>query len=111
MTNIVDRVMLDAQSVDETAVTYEKNAKDQPQAGFHNHISWGTGVTSGVVEVEVADDADYAGTWAPVATVTFSGTAPKQDYVYLPGQPKAIRHRISTVVANGTVSTRLVGSI
>ena len=107
----VDRVLLSAASVDETAATFEKSVNAQSQQGFHHHISWGTGVTAGVVQIEVADSADYEGTWAPVATVTFAGTAPKQDYVYQPGQPKAIRHRISTVVANGTVTTRLVGAL
>jgi len=106
----VDRVLLNAQSVDETAVTFEPQTNAHSQQGFHHHIKWGTGVVSGVVEVECADDADYAGTWAPMATVTFSGTAPKQDYVYTPGQPRAIRHRISTVVGGGTVTTRLVGA-
>ena len=112
--SVVDRVMLNAVSVDETAVTFEAVDSATPQQGFHHHIKWATGVTSGVVEVECADDADYAGTWAPMATVTFSGTAPKQDYVYTPGRPRAIRHRISTVVAGGatpSVSTRLVGAL
>ena len=107
----IDRVMLNAQSVDETAVAFEPKVGATPAQGFHHHISWGTGVTSGVVEIECADDSSYAGTWAPMATVTFSGTAPKQDYVYTPGRPRAIRHRISTVVANGTVTTRLVGAL
>lgn len=113
----VDRVMLDAVSVDETAVTFEPVAGASPQQGFHHHISWATGVTSGVVTIECADDADYAGTWAPMAVVNFTtsgNTAPNQDYVYTPGRPRAIRHRISTVVAGGvapSVSTRLVGSL
>ena len=112
--SVVDRVMLDAESVDETAATFEPVAGASPQQGFHHHISWATGVTSGVVQIECADDSSYEGTWAPMATVTFAGTAPNQDYVYTPGRPRAIRHRISTVVTGGaapSVTTRLVGSL
>lgn len=69
--------------------------------GTTHVIQWPTGVTSGVVEIETADDPDYAGTWAPVSTVTFAGTAPKEDYVYVPGVYSAFQHRISTVVAGG----------
>lgn len=107
----VDKAMLTAQSVDETASTFQGIANSVPMQGFHHHISWSTGVTSGVVEIECADASTYAGTWAPIATVTFAGTAPKQDYVYSPGRPKAIRHRISTVIGGGTVTTRLVGGV
>lgn len=107
----VDKIMLNAQSVDETAVAYEPEIGASPQQGFYHHISWGTGVVSGVVEVECADDSSYAGTWAPMATITFAGSAPKQDYVFSPGRPRAIRHRISTVIGGGTVSTRLVGAV
>ena len=107
----VDRVMLDAKAVDETAVAFEPVSGATPQQGFTHHVSWSTGVTSGVVEIECADDSSYTGTWANMATVTFAGTAPNQDYVYTPGRPRAIRHRISTVVANGTVTTRLVGAL
>ena len=110
----VDRILLNAQSVDETVAAFEPEIGSTPQQGFHHHISWATGVTSGVVEVECADDSTYSGTWAPMATVTFAGTAPKQDYVYTPGRPRAIRHRISTVVAGGatpSVTTRLVGAL
>ena len=113
-TTAVDRIMLNAQSVDETAVAFEPAIGADPQQGFHHHISWATGVTSGTVEVECADDSSYAGTWASMATVAFSGTAPKQDYVFTPGRPRAIRHRISTVVAGGgapSVTTRLVGAL
>jgi hypothetical protein len=109
--DVVDRVMLDADSIDETAVTFEGVPSATPQQGFYHHVSWSAGVVSGVVEIECADDADYAGTWAPMATVTFSGSAPKQDYVYTPGRPRAIRHRISTVIGGGTVTTRLVGAL
>lgn len=82
------------------------------QQGFHHHISWATGVTAGTVVIEYADDPAYAGTWAPVATIAWSATSPSQDYAYTPGQPKALRHRITVTVSGGaspSVTTRLVG--
>lgn len=86
---------------------------NHPQQGFHHHISWATGVTAGTIVIEVADDAAYAGTWAPVATIAWSATSPSEDYAYTPGTPKAIRHRITIAVTGGgapSVSTRLYGT-
>jgi hypothetical protein len=108
---VVDRVLLNA--VATGSATFLKKDGSTPQDGFHHHISWATGVTAGQVTIECADSSTYAGTWAVMAVVTFSGTAPNQDYVYTPGQPKAIRHRITTAVSGGgapSVTTRLVGS-
>lgn len=110
MLTAIDRPMLAAASVDETKSDGVHTGRLGLLETTH-HISWGTGVTAGVVEIEVADDPAYTGTWAPVATVTFSGTAPKQDYVRVAGAYKAMRHRISTAVADGTVSSRIVGSV
>jgi len=76
-----------------------------------SYIEWGEGVSSGVVEIETAPREDYAGTWAPFSTVTFAGTAPKTDYVRVQGNYGAIRHRISTVVTDGTVSSKITGSL
>lgn len=107
----VDRLMLVAQSALNSATAFQPRTAGVPQQGIHHHISWGTGVVSGAVTIECADVSTYAGTWAPIAVITFSGTAPNQDYAYTPGRPKAIRHRISTVLAGGTVSTSIVGSL
>src|SRR6185295_8585263 len=73
-------------------------------------IKWGTGVVSGAVTVEGADDPAYTGTWAPIAVVTFSGTAPKEDYVQADGSFGAIRHRVSTVLSGGTVDSFIQGA-
>lgn len=105
-----ERAMLAAVSALNSGSTWSLRAAAEAQEGFHHHISWSAGVASGAVTIEVADSSTYAGTWAPVAVVTFAGTAPNQDYVYSPGEPKAIRHRISTVVVGGTVTTSMVGN-
>jgi len=72
-------------------------------------ISWGTGVSSGAVTIEAAAREDYDGEWSPLKTVAFDGIAPKQDVEILDGAYGAIRHRISTVVTDGTVTTHIVG--
>src|SRR4051794_21326651 len=76
-----------------------------------HHISWSTGVSVGEVTIETADDVDYTGTWAPVAVITFAGTAPKQDYARVQGTYGAIRHRLSVAVTGGTVTTKIEGSV
>jgi hypothetical protein len=79
--------------------------------GFTTHyVKWGTGVSSGVVSIESADKPDYDGEWALLDTVTFEGTAPKQDIKRIDGSFSAIRHRVSTIVTDGTVSTKISGS-
>lgn len=92
--------------------TFRTGSADQQ--GFHHYIKWATGVTAGTVIVETADDPAYAGTWAPMATVANNGGGTAyEDYVYSPGQPKAIRHRISVTVSGGagpSVSTFLEGT-
>lgn len=108
----VDRTLLNAATTG--SVTFTPRAGATPQQGFHHHIQWATGTNAGEVTIECADSSTYAGTWAPMAVVTFSGSAPKEDYVYTPGQPKAIRHRISTTVSGGatpSVTTKLRGSL
>ena len=76
-----------------------------------HYIEWGEGVAAGVVEIESAPRETYTGTWAPISTVTFSGTAPKTDYVRVQGNYAALRHRVSTIVVDGTVSSKITGSL
>jgi hypothetical protein len=107
----VDRVLLNAVTTGSAAFTPRAGAATQ--AGLYHHISWATGVTAGAVTIEIADSSTYAGTWATVAVVTYSSGAPAQDYVYTPGQPKAIRHRVSTTISGGSapsVTTRIFGA-
>lgn len=69
------------------------------------YIVWATGVTSGSVTVETAHEEGYTGTWASLVAVPFAGTAPKVDIVQITGVHAALRTRIDTAVANGTVTT------
>jgi hypothetical protein len=78
-----------------------------------HHIQWNEGVNSGEVVIEAGPSADYTGAWDNVATVTFDGSvtpAPKSTYVRAGGSYGAMRHRISLIVEDGTVTTKIVGS-
>lgn len=68
------------------------------------YIDWGAGVGSGGVTVETAHDPNYGGTWAPLVIVPWTA-ASKEDVVQITGIHGAIRTRISTVLAGGTVNT------
>jgi hypothetical protein len=78
-----------------------------------HYIEWGDGVQAGAVAIETAHKPDYAGTWQTVATVTFDGsTVPstKTEYVNVPGNYGAFRHRVADPVEGGTVTTKIEGS-
>lgn len=67
-------------------------------------------VSAGAVQIEEADDPDYAGTWSAVGAA-ISVVQDTQTAVHLAGVYKALRTRISTAVTGGaTVSTRIVAA-
>lgn len=74
------------------------------------YLDWGTGTVSGAITVETAHALEYTGTWAPLVVVPFAGTAPKEDVIQITGIFGAIRTRVSTVLAGGTVKTWFVGN-
>lgn len=104
---IAQRMLDGASQVGETGVAVLKRVGCLDTTHL---IKWSDGVTVGEVTIETADDEAYADTWAPVAVVTFSGTAPKQDYVRIPGAYALLRHRITVPVDAGTVTSRIDGS-
>jgi hypothetical protein len=109
MLTAIDRPMLAAQS----ALNAVSTAIDVARLGLvetTHYIDWSNGISAGAVIIETASDPLYAGTWAPVQTVTYAAGSPKQEYVRVQGQYKALRHRISTGTTGGTVSSRIVGS-
>lgn len=106
---VLNQKSLSAASTDETIGAELGQSLVSGLSEIAAYISWGSGVTAGAVSVETANEAGYTGTWAVLATVTFSGTAPKQDVVQVTGAHGAIRTRVETAVANGTVTTWFVG--
>jgi hypothetical protein len=102
--------LLDAKSVDETTGTTPASYKRNGCERVVHTIEWGTGVSAGVVEVEAADSPDYAGTWVPLATFTYASGSPKAETLESSGRYGAFRHRISTAIVGGTVTTKIRGS-
>ena len=97
--------LLNAASTDETTVATPTNFKYlAPPRSIHT-VEWGTGVSAGVVEIEAAARPDYTGTWVGLSTVTYDTGAPKAVTYLAEGPYGAFRHRISTAVAGGTVTS------
>lgn len=79
--------------------------------GTYHHIKWGTSVASGAVDIEVSSNPADADSWASVGSVAYVSGAPISDAYFVPGRPAAIRHRISTIVVGGTVSSTMTGDL
>lgn len=73
------------------------------------YIVGSDGVTAGAVQVETAPTTDYAGTWAPLGGPI---SVPDNECVLaqFTGAFMAVRARISTTVADGTVTVDLVAN-
>lgn len=105
----ISQKLLNAQSVDETAVaTPAAFEQSGCQTAVHT-IEWGTGVSAGVVEIEAASSPTYSGTWANLGTITYASGSPHAVTFMTTGPYKAFRHRISTAISGGTVTTYISG--
>lgn len=108
--NAYSEIILDAQATDETSSTVLGPAVLANKQEHTFYTEWGTGVSAGVVTIEEASDPAYAGTWANVATVTYSAGSPLSVVTRKSGAALAMRARISTAVAGGTVTVTYVGN-
>lgn len=66
-------------------------------------IVFSAGCDAGVVVVECAHDASYAGTWANLATINWAA-ASRAHHAAITGVFRALRIRISTAINGGTIS-------
>jgi hypothetical protein len=73
------------------------------------YIIGSAGVSAGAVQFETATTSDYAGTWAPLGAAVTVGSDTTQ-IVQVTGALLWIRARISTNIANGTVTVEYVGN-
>ena|SRR3990167_237494 len=73
------------------------------------YVVFGSGTSAGQVTIEGAHSYDYAGTWAPIATVSWVSAA-RVHLVAITGRHLALRARISTAIAGGTVDVWVIGS-
>lgn len=102
--------MLDAQSADETKSTVIGPGLAPNSQEHVFYAEWSTGVSAGVVEIEEAPYAEYSGTWVGVATLTYSAGSPIIQVSHKSGCYMALRARISTAVAGGTVTVHYCGN-
>lgn len=109
MIPMIAKRLLDAEFNADTAVA--ANLKQLGLLESLHTIRWSAGVTSGAVVIEAAETPDYTGTWdLVVPAVAFTGTAPNTNTVRVPGSYPVLRHRISTIVEGGTVTSRIDGN-
>jgi hypothetical protein len=67
------------------------------------HIDFGPGTTAGAVQIEEASSVAYGGTWSALGAPVAWAAASRSHVVAIAGPHLALRARISTAVANGTV--------
>lgn len=75
-------------------------------------IKWAFGVGAGEVTIEAADREDDPDGWSPVGVATFTNraTLPYTDVVRVQGHYRALRHRITAPVVDGSVSSWLTAA-
>lgn len=105
----VEIAIMTEQTVDETVSTVIT-----PSSGIKNHtvtIKTSASVT-GVVVIEIANDPTYTGTWYPLISYDLSTitAAHEQMYQFSNIAITALRVRITTVVAGGSVSASYLGN-
>lgn len=101
--------IMDAESTDETTSTVLGPAILSSVRDGCFYVTFSAGVTAGVVTLEGAPHDTYSGTWANLATVSWSA-ADRTHRVNYTGCHACLRARISTAVDGGTVSVDFVGN-
>ena len=74
------------------------------------YVTFNDTSAAGAVAIETAPYAAYAGTWANIGTMTWTGAASKAYYTSVTGVFNAIRVRITSAVTSGTCDVFLVAA-
>ncbi len=80
---------------------------------FRRHkfiVKGSSGIASGAVQVETADEFDYAGTWAPISGGPVTAVASTDVLIEFEGLYNFLRCRISTLIGGGTIEVTYQGS-
>ena len=72
------------------------------------YITPTTGVSTGAIQIETADESSFTGAWAPLGPEINLSTG--SAIVQQTGAIRAVRARISSNVAGGTVTIMAVGN-
>lgn len=96
---------LDAVSTDETTST-PMPVNSAIDLGVY--IIWSSGTSAGQLVVEEAWDSSYTGAWSTIGTVNWSA-ASSTDVYHQTGSFRALRVRVNTAIAGGTITVRGIG--
>lgn len=109
----IDQKLLDGHFANDESVTTPIGFKNAGCEQATSYVLWGEGVSAGEVTVEGAPEPDYTGKWTALAVFTFDASvdvAPKAEYESHAATFGAIRHRITSEVLDGFVTTRIRGT-
>lgn len=112
MVTAIAQKLLNGASILGAFVATPRGFRDSGAMETTHDVKWGAGVSSGEVTIETAARENDADGWAPYAVVPFTNraTLPYSDVVRIPGNFRAFRHRITQIVTDGTVTTRIEGA-
>ena len=77
-------------------------------SALHFYIEGSSGVSAGVIKLETARSSSYAGTWQQIGSDITVGSGTVQTVAVVGVPYLCVRARISTTVADGTVTVELV---
>ena len=72
------------------------------------YVEWSSGTSAGQLVVEEAWDSSYTGTWSTIGTINWSA-ASSTDVYHQTGSFRALRVRVNTAIAGGTITVRGIG--
>jgi hypothetical protein len=105
---LIDQALFTSQTTSGVTAYFPDSLNGQ-YLEFTVYVDFDHSSAAGVVTVETAARADYAGTWASIGTITWSAID-KAHYMSVAGTFKAVRARISTTVTSGTCNAWLIAS-
>ena len=108
-TAVLHQVIMSKKSVDETTSTVLGPGQLSRVRELTLYVKFSPSTTSGVVTLEAAHDAAFTGTWSSIATATWAVTN-SVLHTSTTGAHMAVRARISTVIAGGTVDVIAIGN-
>ena len=105
---LIDQALWSAQTTQNITAYFPASMNGQ-YLEFTVYVDFNHDSAAGVVTIETASRADYAGTWASIGAITWAAID-KQHYISVAGTFKAVRARISTAVTSGTCNAWLIAS-
>jgi hypothetical protein len=106
-TTLASRLITAQSALDTTHTPISAPSSQVREMRFY--ATYGAGTSAGVVTIEGAPDAAFAGVWASLGTIPWVA-ASKVESLRVEGVHASIRARISTAIVGGTVSVDVVGN-